>query len=86
MHGIGTLIEVDYTNDGKMPTLDAVMKSLDQATAQAVKEGRIVFCWTAQHQGIWAYEGGADKQGGVVLVSGIARRADADEVKKLLGR
>ena len=86
MHGLGTLIEVEYTLNNKMPQLNTITQSLDQATAAAVKEGRIVLCWTAKHDGLWAYEGGADTQGGVVLVSGIARRAEADEVKTLLGR
>ena len=86
MTNLGLTIELEFTQNGKMPQLNAVTAALDAATNAAIKEGRIVLCWTAEHQGLWAYEGGADTKGGVVLVTGAARRAEADEVKKLLGR
>jgi len=89
MTNLGLFIEIEYTNNGKMPDLNSVTKILkDEAPqiAKAVADGKIVLCWTAEHKGIWAYEVGADTKGGVVLVTGAARRADADEVRKLLGR
>ena len=90
MTNLGLFIEIEYTNNSsKMPDLKSVTKILkDEAPqiAKAVADGKIVLCWTAEHKGIWAYEVGADTKGGVVLVTGAARRADADEVRKLLGR
>lgn len=86
MSGLGLMIETEYTLNGKMPDTTAITTGLEAATAQAIKDGRIVLCWTGEHQGLWAYEGGADKQGGIVLVTGVARRAEADEVTKLLGK
>ena len=86
MSSLGLMIETEYTLNNKMPDTAAITTGLEAATAQAIKDGRIVLCWTADHAGLWAYEGGAEKSGGIVLVTGVARRADADEVGKLLKR
>ena len=89
MTSLGLFIEIEYTTNGKMPDLNSVTKILKDESpqiAKAVADGKIVLCWTAEHKGIWAYEVGADTKGGVILVTGSARRAEADEVRKLLGR
>ena len=86
MSGLGLMIETEYSLNNKMPDTAAITTGLEAATAQAIKDGRIVLCWTTEHAGLWAYEGGAEKSGGVVIVTGVARRAEADEVRKLLGR
>ena len=90
MTSLGLFIEIEYNNNSfKMPDLNSVTKILKDESpqiAKAVADGKIVLCWTAEHKGIWAYEVGADTKGGVILVTGSARRAEADEVRKLLGR
>ena len=91
MSQIGQLIEIEYSlnTSGKMPDTKTIMTTLNEdapSIAKAVTDGKIVLCWTAEHKGLWAYEVGADTKGGLVLVTGTARRAEADEVRKLLGR
>ncbi len=89
MSQIGLFIEIEYSLNGKMPDLKTVTATLNEdapAIAKAVADGKIILCWTAEHKGLWAYEVGAETKGGLVLVTGSARRAEADEVRKLLGR
>jgi hypothetical protein len=89
MGQLGVFIEDSYSTLGKMPGVNAIMASLQKEspnTHKMIQEGAIILCWTAQHEGLWAYEVDADKKGGIVLVTGAARRADADEVKRLLGK
>jgi hypothetical protein len=50
-----------------------------------IDDGVIILTGTTDRQALWAYEVDADKVGGIILVSGRARRAKADEVKQLLG-
>ena len=49
-----------------------------------IDDGVIILTGTTDRQGLWAYEIDADKVGGIILVSGRARRATADDVKKYL--
>lgn len=91
MASLGVFIELEYSLNtaGKMPETKTIMATLNEdapAIAKAVNEGKIILCWTGEHKGLWAYEVGADTKGGLVLVTGSARRAEADEVRKLLGR
>lgn len=89
MKTLGQLIEIDFTQNGKMPGLNEVKESLrrDSPTIlAAINDGTIILCWTAQHEGIWAYEIDADTKGGIAVVTGTASRYDAEQVKKLLGK
>ncbi len=89
MSNLGIYIELAYTETGKMPdakTINETLKAEAPSIAKAVAEGRIILCWTAEHNGVWAYEVGADTKGGVVLLTGAAQRLEADDVRKRLGR
>lgn len=54
--------------------------------ATAINDGSIILTGTKDPAGLWAYEVDADTKGGIVLIGGTARRADAAEVKQLLAR
>lgn len=87
MANLGVLIESAYTETGKMPDLDVIKKQVKQGTPNlyaAIEDGSVILCWTTQHDGVWAYQTGADKHGGLALVSGSARRVTADEMRDLL--
>ncbi len=89
MKTLGQLIEIDFTQNGKMPGLNEVKESLKRDSPTilaAINDGTIILCWTAQHEGIWAYEIDADTKGGIAVVTGTASRYDAEQVKKLLGK
>jgi len=89
MSQLGTLIEAEYTQNGRMPTaadIKAFLQKDAPGIAAAVADGSIVLTGTTSHEGLWAYEVDADTKGGVVLLSGRATRATADEVKQYLGR
>ena len=89
MKTLGQLIEIDFTQNGKMPGLNEVKESLKRDSPTilaAINEGTIILCWTAQHEGIWAYEIDADTKGGIAVVTGTASRYDAEQVKQLLGK
>jgi hypothetical protein len=89
MSQLGTLIEAEYTQNGRMPTAADIKMFLQKDAphiAAAINDGSIILTGTSSHEGLWAYEVDADTKGGVVLVSGRATRADADEVKRYLGR
>ena len=89
MKTLGQLIEIDFTQNGKMPGLNEVKESLKRDSPTilaAINDGTIILCWTAQHEGLWAYEIDADTKGGIAVVTGTASRYDAEQVKKLLGK
>lgn len=89
MSNLGLMIEFEYTTNGKMPDLNTITGILEREVplvARSVKDGKIKLCWTTEHAGLWAYEVDSDTKGGIVVVTGSARRAEADEVRKLLGR
>jgi len=89
MNTLGQLLEIEYTNSGKMPGLDAFKASLANDAPNvlaAIKDGSIILCWTATHEGLWAYEVESDVKGGVALVTGRAARYDATQIKQMLGR
>lgn len=89
LKNLGLLIESAYTDTGKMPGVNEIKTALAKESPglkAAIDDGTIILCWTTAHEGLWAYEIDADTKGGLALVSGSARRCDAEEVKQLLGR
>jgi hypothetical protein len=89
MQQLGVFIEDQYLIDGKMPRLDVIRATLQKNSPNTLKmidDKKIILCWTAQHEGLWAYEVDADTKGGIGLVTGQARRCEADEIRRLLGR
>jgi hypothetical protein len=87
MSQLGVFIELEYTNNGKMPGVKTLMASLQKDspnTYKMIQEGTIILCWTASHEGLWAYEVDADKKGGIGLITGQARRCEASEIQSLL--
>lgn len=86
---LGIFIEQKYTEDGRMPGKDETLSYIERDARkihQAITDGDIILTGTRDHGGLWAYEIDADKRGGIVLVGGVASRATAEEVKKLLGK
>ncbi|MGL6073755.1 MAG: hypothetical protein ACRC8S_06295 [Fimbriiglobus sp.] len=86
---IGVFIDAEYGLNSKMPSEKTILSQLQREapdTYKMIQDGTIKLSWTASHEGLWAYEVDAQTRGGIVLVTGLARRADADEVKRLLGR
>ena len=86
---LGQLIEASYTTNNRMPDFAAFKQELQRDAPNvlaAINDGSIVCCWTAAHEGLWAYEIDADTRGGITLITGRAARADAAEVQRLLGR
>ncbi len=89
LHSLGLMIELGYTDTGKMPGVNEIKAALgpeSKTLKAAIDDGSIILCWTTSHEGLWAYEIDADTKGGLALVSGNARRCNADEIKQLLGR
>jgi hypothetical protein len=88
MSQLGQLIELQYNESGKMPTVSAIKDNLNQAQniLSHINEGSIILTGTTNHAGLWAYEIDADTKGGIILQAGSARRATRDEVLQLLGR
>ena len=91
MEQLGTIMFALELQDNKMPTVDGVKADLmanpdARDLLKLINEGVIILTGTTDRQGMWAYEIDSDKVGGIILVSGRARRATADEVKKYLGQ
>ncbi len=91
MDQLGTIMFAIELQDNKMPTVDGVKADLKanpdaRDLLKLIDDGVIILTGTTDRQGMWAYEIDADKVGGIILVSGRARRAMADEVKKYLGQ
>ena len=91
MDQLGTIMFALELQDNKMPTVEGVKADLKanpdaRDLLKLIDDGVIILTGTTDRQGMWAYEIDADKVGGIILVSGRARRAMADEVKKYLGQ
>ncbi len=89
LNTLGQLIEVSYNTNNRMPDFAAFKQELQSDAPNvlaAINDGSIVCCWTAAHEGLWAYEAGSEEAGGSALVTGRASRVDAEEMKRLLGR
>src|SRR5271155_2753461 len=69
MHQLGQMIEVAYSETGKMPTPQQIKASLAQAQSilAHIEEGNIILTGTTDHAGLWAYEVDGNLKGGVVL-------------------
>ena len=88
MHQLGIAIQQTFQLDGKMPDIEQIkaeVKTFPNIPA-AIQDGTIILTGSKNASGLWAYEVDADKVGGIVLVGGSARRADATEVKQLLAQ
>ncbi len=88
---LGTIMFALELQDNRMPTVDGVKADLKanpdaRDLLKLIDDGVIILTGTTDRQGLWAYEVDADKAGGIVLVSGRARRASADDVKQYLGK
>jgi hypothetical protein len=88
---LGTIMFALELQDSRMPTVQAVKDDLKanpdaKDLLKLIDDGVIILTGTTDRQGLWAYEIDADKAGGIILVSGRARRAQADEVKQYLGK
>jgi hypothetical protein len=86
---LGKMIELKYNEDGKMPGKEDILAYIQRDAAKihrSITDGDIILTGTRDHAGLWAYEIGAEKSGGIVLVAGVASRATADDVKKLMGK
>lgn len=91
MDQLGTIMFALELQDNRMPTVQAVKDDLKanpdaRDLLKLIDDGVIILTGTTDRQGLWAYEIDADKVGGIILVSGRARRAQADEVKQYLGK
>lgn len=88
---LGTIIYALELQDNRMPNADAIKADLkDNPDARdllkLIDDGVIILTGTTDRQGLWAYEIDADQIGGIILVSGRASRATADDVKQWLGK
>jgi hypothetical protein len=88
MQQLGQFIELAYNENGKMPTTQQIKDSLSQAQniLSLINDGTIILTGTTEHGGLWAYEVEANVRGGIILKGGTPTRAQADEVKQLLGQ
>ena len=91
MDQLGTIMFALELQDNKMPSVQAVKDDLKanpdaRDLLKLITDGVIILTGTTDRQGLWAYEVDADKAGGIILVSGRARRATADDVKQYLGK
>lgn len=86
---LGTMIEFMYNENGRMPTKDQVLDALKQDRSmgkilEGINEGAYILTGTHDHAGLWAYEVDAEKVGGVALIGGVAQRANAEDVLRLI--
>jgi hypothetical protein len=84
---LGKLIAGEELQNGRMPTAADIKLFLKKDAPKilgAIEDGTLILTDTKSRSGLWAYEIDADKAGGLVLVGGTARRADAEEAKQLL--
>lgn len=81
---LGLVIQMLHDQFMKMPTKDEIIAELKQypKMQQAVKDGAVILTGTREIGGLWAYEVDSETSGGIILVSGTATRATADEVKQ----
>lgn len=87
---LGTIIFALELQESRMPSADAIKADLKanpdaRDLLKKIDDGVIILTGTTDRQGLWAYEIDAEKAGGIVLVSGRASRASADDVKQYLG-
>ena len=77
----------ELMND-RMPTPEQLRVELKEAAniQKLIDEGAIILPMPMTKNGLWAYEVDADKAGGIVIAAGNVSRANADEVKALLGQ
>ena len=82
---LGQLMEVQFNELGRMPTVAEVKGYLTQSQniLGHITEGNIVLTGTKNHAGLWAYQKNADTLGGLVLVAGTANRCAKDDFAAL---
>jgi hypothetical protein len=87
MRSLGQSVFQTVQLDDRMPSAAEIKQSMQREAPNvfaAINEGSIILTDTKNKTGLWAYEVDADTKGGIVLVSGTASRATADEVKQYL--
>ena len=87
LYQLGIAIALTADQFDRMPTVQEIRQSLQgeyKKYLAAIEDGSIILTGTTNRGAIWAYEVDADTKGGIVLVGGAARRAEADEVKQYL--
>lgn len=86
MSQLGLIIEQLYGLNNRMPDVNAIKAELRTAgnLLSLVNDGTIVLTGTTNHAGLWAYQAGADTEGGIGLVAGTASRMSADEIKQAM--
>ncbi|OWK41662.1 hypothetical protein [Fimbriiglobus ruber] len=88
LHNLGLAIKQVETLDGRMPDKARIIEEVKTYPniPAAINEGVIILTGTMNSGGLWAYEVDANRVGGLVLVGGVARRAEATEVQQLLAQ
>ncbi len=88
LQALGLYIFDAHSTTNKMPDANTITEQLKRDYPNlyaAVKDKTVILCWTDKFDGIWAYQAGAEKSGGLALVSpGQAKRFEADEITRML--